>query len=382
MSRPKIVIDAHIPFIKGALEPFAEVVYLPGREIGAGDVRDADALVVRTRTRCDRALLEGSSVKFIATATIGYDHIDTAWCEANGISWTNAPGCNSSSVEQYMVSALLHLVRHHRLEPGGATLGIIGVGHVGRKVRRAAEALGMKVLCNDPPRERAEGPGDFTGLEELLRRSDIVTLHVPLVREGIDKTRGMADREFLETMQKGAWLINTSRGEVVEDEALKSALANGRLSGAVLDVYNNEPAPDPGLLKEATITTPHIAGYSTDGKANGTKMSVRAVSDFFGLGAGDWEPENIPVPGEPVIHADGEEADSAGFMAAIYNHTYDIAVDDKALREQPGRFESLRGEYRTRREPPAYAVRLYNDDGVYRRLLEQLGFQVLGGFCM
>jgi len=382
MSRPKIVIDAHIPFIRGGLEPFAEVAYLPGREIGAEDVKDADALVVRTRTRCDRALLEGSSVKFIATATIGYDHIDTAWCEAHGISWTNAPGCNSSSVEQYMVSALLYLVSHHRLELGGATLGIIGVGHVGRKVRRVAEALGMKVLCNDPPRERNEGPGDFTGLEELLRRSDLVTLHVPLLREGPDQTLGMADREFLEMMQKGAWLINTSRGEVVEDEALKNALANGRLSGAVLDVYNNEPAPDPGLLKEATIATPHIAGYSTDGKANGTRMSVRAVSDFFGLHAGDWEPENIPAPGEPVIHADGAESDSAGFVAEVYNHTYNIALDDRALREQPGSFETMRGEYRTRREPPAYTVRLYNDDGVYRRLLEQLGFQVLGDFCM
>ncbi len=382
MSRPKIVIDAHIPFIKGALEPFAEVVYLPGREIGAGDVRDADALVVRTRTRCDRRLLEGSRVKCIATATIGYDHIDTAWCAANGISWTNAPGCNASSVEQYMVSALLHLARHHRVELGGSVLGIIGVGHVGRKVRRVAEALGMKVLCNDPPREREEGPADFTGLEELLRRSDIVTLHVPLIREGPDKTPGMANREFLETMQKGAWLINTSRGEVVDDEALKSGLANGRLSGAVLDVYNNEPDPDPGLLKLATITTPHIAGYSTDGKANGTQMSVRAVSDFFGWDAGDWEPDNIPVPGEPVIHADGADHDSAGFLAEVYKHTYDITVDDEALREQPGRFEALRGEYRTRREPPAYAVRLYNDDGVYRGLLEQLRFQVLGDFCL
>ncbi len=178
----KIVADNKIPFLAGALESAARVEYMPGSEISGEQLMDADALITRTRTRCNRELLEGTSVRFIASATIGYDHIDTEYCRQQGIEWTNAPGCNSFSVEQYVVSALLWLAHHRRIDLRTLTLGIIGVGNVGSKVANAARVLGMKVLLNDPPRERQEGSAEYSSLEELKSRADIITLHVPLNR--------------------------------------------------------------------------------------------------------------------------------------------------------------------------------------------------------
>src|SRR6056297_4076368 len=192
----KIVIDHKIPFVKGAFEEKAEVVYLPGDQIGSEEVRDADALIVRTRTKCNRALLEGTAIKFIATATIGYDHIDTAWCDAAGIRWTNAPGCNSGSVEQYIVSVLLYLQGLQGTDPARHTLGIIGVGNVGSKVARAASILGYNVLLNDPPRADKEGDAAFTSLEALLGEADILTVHVPLSDGGKYPTRNLAGNDF------------------------------------------------------------------------------------------------------------------------------------------------------------------------------------------
>ncbi|MBO4536323.1 MAG: 4-phosphoerythronate dehydrogenase, partial [Bacteroidales bacterium] len=267
----KIVCDDKIPFLRGVFEPYAEVVYLPGAAITAADVRDADALIVRTRTRCNCALLEGSSVRVIASATIGYDHIDTAWCSEHGIEWANAPGCNSGSVAQYIASALKVLAERFDLDLGNTTFGIVGVGHVGGKVARVAQALGMRVLLNDPPRAAAEGPDGFVSLDDLIAGSDIITLHVPLTSE----THHLFDAGRLSQMRPDQILINTSRGEVVDGEALKSALRARRLATAVLDVWEHEPDIDPELAQLVEIATPHIAGYSQDGKAAGTTAAVR-----------------------------------------------------------------------------------------------------------
>ena len=189
----KIVCDNKIPFLRGALEPYAEVVYLPGAETTPEVVKDADAVVTRTRTRCDASLLEGSRVRAIATATIGFDHIDTTWCEAHGIAWSNAPGCNSWSVKQYISSVLAVLAQRHGLKLDTLTLGVVGVGNVGSKVAEVGRAYGMRVLLNDPPRARAEGPEAFTDLDTLLAESDIVTVHVPLTRGGEDATWHLFD---------------------------------------------------------------------------------------------------------------------------------------------------------------------------------------------
>ena len=323
----KIVCDDKIPFLRGVFEPYAEVVYLPGAAITSSDVRDADALVTRTRTRCDRALLEGSSVRVIASATIGYDHIDTAWCSEHRIEWANAPGCNSGSVAQYISSVLVVLASRFDLDLGNMTLGIVGVGHVGSKVARVAQALGMRVLLNDPPRALAEGSDGFVSLEEVIAGSDIITLHVPLS----DSTRYLFDASRLSEMRPDQILINTSRGEVVCGDALKEALRNGRLKAAVLDVWEHEPDIDPELAQLVEIATPHIAGYSLDGKAAGTTAAVRVVARALGINElTDW---------------------SANLPPAAGNDTYDVTRDSDALKSDLSFFEHLRETYPVRREP-------------------------------
>ena len=253
----KIIADSAIPFLRGVLEPFAEVEYLPGTAISAADVRNADALVIRTRTRCDEKLLADSRVKLIATATIGFDHIDTAWCAAHGIEVTTAAGCNARGVLQWVGATLVHLSRTQGWQPAERTLGIVGVGHVGSLVKAYAEGWGFRVVCCDPPREERERCG-FRTLEEVAREADILTFHTPLDAS----TRHMADSRLFGLMKPGAILINTSRGEVVDGEAL---LRSGL--GWALDVWEHEPHLDPALLENALLATPHIAGYSEQGKA-------------------------------------------------------------------------------------------------------------------
>jgi erythronate-4-phosphate dehydrogenase len=373
----KIVADDKIPFLRGVLEPYAEVVYLPGVKIGREDVKDADALITRTRTRVNGDLLEGTKVKFVATATIGYDHIDTKYLEERGIRWTNAPGCNSGSVMQYIAAALSRLSADKGFRFQGSTLGVIGVGHVGSKVARMAGILGMKVLLNDPPRQRKEGPEQFVPLEELLEASDVVTLHVPLNKTGEDRTLGMADDQFLNRMNRGSILINSSRGPVVLDKALKEALGRGMLGGAVLDVWNHEPAIDPELMEQVDIATPHIAGYSADGKANGTSMSVQAVARFLGLPLTDWYPAEVPAPSEPVITLHPEERDREEILRRVILHTYPIDRDDKNLREHPEKFEQLRGDYPLRREFGSYSIRMKRKDPELEEKLKQLNFKMI-----
>ncbi len=373
----KIVCDNKIPFLRGVFEPWAEVVYLPGSETTPGVVRDADAVVTRTRTRCDAALLAGSSVRVVASATIGYDHIDTAWCEAHGILWRNAPGCNSSSVKQYIAAVLCTLARRHGLRLDALTLGVVGVGNVGSKVAEAAAALGMRVLLCDPPRARREGAAGFVDLDTLVARSDIVTLHVPLNREGEDATWHLFDAARLATLRPDQFLINSSRGPVVDNAALKAALRARALRGAVLDVWEGEPEPDRDLMDLLDIATPHIAGYSADGKATGTQMSVRTVAAVLGLPLADWRPADIPAPAQPLdfaLDATGKSRQEVLSEAILY--TYDILADDRALRAHPERFEQLRGDYHVRREPAAFTLRLQGGDPALAGPLAALGFQL------
>lgn len=378
----KIVADNKIPFLEGALDGMARVEYLPGGSIGRRHLTDADALITRTRTVCNKKLLEGTSVRFIASATIGYDHIDTAYCREKGIEWTNAPGCNSSSVEQYMVSTLLWLATQRSLDLKKLTLGIVGVGNVGSKVATAAEALGMKVLLNDPPRERIEGSEGFVPLEELKEESHILSLHVPLNRGGEDNTYHLFNREFLPSLRKGSILINSSRGAVVDEQAVLEGMDRGIIADVVLDVFESEPLINRDLLAAITLATPHIAGYSLDGKAKGTSMSVRALSRFFELGLDNWSPANIPAPEFPEILADASGGDTNELLWEIYSQSYDISMDDQRLRSAPESFESLRGEYPFRRESPAYSVRLFQAYPGIREILEKLGFGVLADSCM
>ena len=374
----KIICDDKIPFLKGALEPFAEVTYLPGRETTPESVRDADALITRTRTICSPELLKDSGVKVIATATIGYDHIDTAWCESRGIIWKNAPGCNSSSVSQYIASAIVSLARKHSLRLEGMTLGVVGVGNVGSKVARTGRVLGMNVLLCDPPRARREGPEGFSDIDEIIRKSDIITLHVPLSRDGEDRTWHLFDEERIGMLRQDQILINSSRGAVVDNSALRSALQAGSIRAAVLDVWENEPAIDETLMSLLDYSTPHIAGYSADGKANGTEMSVRTVAEVLDLPLKDWSVEKIPGPVQSlefVLDASGKSRQEILTEAILW--TYDIEEDSFMLRSSPQTFEKQRGAYPVRREPTAFTVYLQHASPSMAEALRQLGFKVI-----
>jgi erythronate-4-phosphate dehydrogenase len=373
----KIIADDKIPFLKGILEPFAEVIYIPGNKIDIQHIKDADALIIRTRTLCNEELLQHSKVKIILTATIGYDHIDTSWCEQNGIAWHNAPGCNSGSVMQYVGSALVHLSRLHHFNLQDKTLGIIGAGHVGSKVAKLAERLGMKILLNDPPRAREEKTDRFIELDDILQNSDILTLHVPLSKSGMDKTVHLINQESIKYLKPGMCFINTSRGEVVETLAIKDAISKNIISSAVLDVWEKEPDIDPELLNMADIATPHIAGYSADGKANATAMAVQAISRFFSLGMDEWFPSFIPKPENNVICIDCQNKPVEKIVEEAIIATYDISKDDKCLRQSASTFEKQRSSYPLRREYPAYRISLLHSDPIIKEKIGTLGFEII-----
>jgi len=373
----KIIADNKIPFLRGALEPYAEVMYLPGKETTAEVVRDADALITRTRTRCNEELLKGSKVKVIATATIGFDHIDTAWCEQNGIIWRNAPGCNSWSVKQYVSSVLVTLARKRGLDLSKLTLGVVGVGNVGSKVAEAAGILGMRVLLNDPPRARKEGSEGFVDLDTIIAESDIISLHVPLQKEGEDATWHLFDAERISHLSKEQILINSSRGPVVDNKALKAALKAKALKAAVLDVWEGEPDLDPELVKLLDLATPHIAGYSADGKANGTTASVRTVAEVLDLPLKDWTASGIPAPAQSLefeLDAEGKSAQEVLTEAIL--HTYDVSVDSDALRAELLAFERLRGDYPIRREFTSFTIKLKGAAADTEARLRKLGFKI------
>ncbi len=335
----KVIVDDKIPYIRGQIERLAnEVAYLPGSAISKSDVQDADVLIVRTRTRCDQALLEGTSVRLIVTATIGYDHIDTAYCEAHGIQWTNCPGCNANSVCQYV---------HHALEATGFlkpsyTIGVVGVGHVGSLVAADLEACGMKVLRCDPPKEAEQKnfncqcsmvngkwlDGKYLDLPTIQAEADIITFHTPLTKEGPWATYHMADEQFFRHLLHRPLIINASRGGVVDNEALLWALNEGLIADAVIDTWEGEPDLNRELLEQVVIGTPHVAGYSADGKANATRMSLEAVAQFMGV---DFKPQ-IDLPDAPCLSVET------------------LLDDSRQLKLHPDRFEEMRGNYPVRRE--------------------------------
>ena len=372
----RIVADSKIPFLAGALDHVAQVVYVPGSQISKEEIASADALIIRTRTKCNRELLHGTTVKFIASATIGYDHIDTAYCDTQGIKWTNAPGCNSGSVKQYIASALAEIVSIEKKTFKDITLGIIGVGNVGSKVAAMAKTLDIKTLLNDPPRQRVEGKGDFTDIETLIAQSDIITMHVPLSHQGINKTFHLANADFFAKMKRGAWFINTSRGEVMETQSLIRALESKHLDGAAIDVWENEPSINLRLLELAQITTPHIAGYSADGKANGTAMSVQAISKFFGLAMDNWQPANVPQAKQSSLAINGKDKTKEQIFSELSNFAYNILLDSDKLKKSPETFEQQRESYPIRREPENLEIIARSISPPLKILIQNLGYKL------
>lgn len=346
----RVIVDDKIPYIREALEAMGvEAVYMPGSCMDNGAVSEADALIVRTRTQCNEALLHGSRVRFIATATIGYDHIDTAYCALHGIGWTNAPGCNAASVCQYVQSALLLLQKEQRLTLSGSTLGVVGVGHVGTRVAAMARTWGMKVLCCDPPRAE-QGEEGLVSLDTIAQEADIITLHTPLTRDGRHPTYHLADEAFFASLKRKPYFINTSRGETTDTPALLHALDRGLISQCIIDVWEHEPHINLELLNRCYIGTPHIAGYSADGKANATRMSLEALAQHFSLG--EVPDITAPLPTASSMQAAMQADSRPEALLRIYNpHT-----DSRALKANPERFEQLRGDYPLRREEGAYQM--------------------------
>ena len=374
-----------MPFAREAFATLGEAVVVPDRAITRETVRDADILAVRSTTKVDRALLEGSRVRFVGTATIGFDHIDTEYLAGRGIAWCAAPGCNANSVSEYVTAALLCLARRHGFRLREKTLGVVGVGNVGRLVAQKAVALGMRVLVNDPPRERAEGNGDvpFLPLSKVLQRSDVVTVHVPLNASGTDRTVGLADAEFFAAMKPRAIFLNAARGQVVDTEALVNAIERDQIAHAVIDTWNPEPAFPADLLQRADLSTPHIAGHSWEGKVNGTVLVYRSVCRFLDASA-TWSPDALmPASAVPRIEADARRRDAEDLLQDIVSRVYDIEEDDRQLRagasaDDAARaqlFEGLRRNYPVRREFPATRVALKNTQDSLAATLAGLGFK-------
>ncbi len=340
----KVIIDDKIPFIQGQAERVAdEVVYLPGSKIGPDDVRDADALIVRTRTHCNRQLLEGSRVRFIATATIGFDHLDTDYLNEAGIVWTNCPGCNATSVAQYVRNALIEVEREGIVKLSEASLGIVGYGHVGRAVCESLRPYVKEILLNDPPLEdeefriKNEELTTFSPLSTLVQECDIISFHTPLTAEGPYPTFHLANEKFFQSLKRKPLLINAARGGVVDEAALLDAMDKGRVRQAIIDTWEGEPVINRALLSKVFIGTPHIAGYSADGKANATLMALRALVRWqSSLGSIDIEPMFDIQP--PLAQPE---------RTGIF---YSPTSDSNQLKESPQDFENLRGNYLLRRE--------------------------------
>jgi len=372
----KTVADPNIPYVAEAFGALGDIALVPGREISPADVRDADVLLVRSVTPVNAALLDGSRIKFVATATIGTDHVDTEYLALKRIGFASAAGSNANSVAEYVVAALLELACQHKFRLRDKTLGVVGVGNVGSRVVRYARALGMRLLQNDPPRQRTESLPEFVSLDRVLNESDLLTLHVPLTRAGADATLHLFGTDRLAALEdRRPILINTARGAVVDNKALLKAIDGERIGGAVLDVWEKEPDISPELLDIVELGTPHIAGYSFDGKVNGVQMIYEAACRHLAMPA-PWKP-NLPAP--PVPHLDlsvSSGEDDEDVLCRIVRKVYDIIADDAALRANVRVFDQLRAGYPVRREFGNTELILRGAGKNLTDMLQTLGFRL------
>ena len=378
----RIVCDQNIPYAARAFGRLGEVTLVEGRALSAQSVREADALLVRSVTPVNAGLLDGSRVRFVGTATIGFDHVDVAYLAGRGIGFATAAGSNANSVAEYVVAALLEVAADLGWDLASKALGVVGVGNVGRRVVRYAEALGMPVLPNDPPRRRAEGGSHWVDLATVCTEADVVTLHVPLTRTGEDATLHLFDAGRIARMKPGAMLINTARGAVVRGDALRGALEAGELAAAVLDVWEGEPDIDTALLERVALGSPHVAGYSLDGKAAGVQMMHDALCGHFGV-VDAWDVRSLlPAPQTPEVAVDGT-ADPPTALRDALRGVWDLRRDDAALREmrdrppeQRGRyFDRLRKDYPVRREWHNTRTQVVPPRAEIARTLANLGFR-------
>lgn len=372
----KIVADANIPFVEECFSSIGEVEMVAGRDITIEIAADADILLVRSVTKVGSELLSGSCIRFVGTATIGVDHIDAEYLRDNNIGFASASGSNADSVAEYIVAGLLELSKN----PEAKSIGVVGVGNVGSKVAKKCEALGMKVCLNDPPLQRQRTDTKYLPIEKIFD-CDFVTMHTPLTFEGQDKTFHMADEKFFQSLKKGCVFFNTSRGGVVDSEALKGAIKEGKLGSVVLDVWEDEPNIDVELLEMVKIGTPHIAGYSFDGKVTGMIMIYKAACEHFGIDVQYGVEDFLPEAAVPKLEVDSKLVDIEDVLRRTVKRIYDIKKDDSDLRwilEQPvgkrGKyFSGLRKNYPVRRE--FQNTRVVTDNKIIAEKLSGIGFK-------
>jgi len=381
----KIVVDENIPFGPEAFGLLGTVVTRAGRAITSHDVADAEMLVVRSITKVNAALLDGSAVRFVGTCTIGTDHVDTGYLEKKGIAFSSAPGCNANSVADYITSALLELSEHHNFKLAGKSLGVVGVGNVGARVAKRAAALGMTCVLNDPPLARQTNDPKYQPIDPIYE-CDVITFHVPYTKEKPDPTHHLVNEAFLRRLKPDAILINSSRGAVIDNAALVRALEGGTLKACVLDVWEGEPNVNLRLLDETFIGTPHIAGYSFDGKVNGTRQIYEAACQFLGVPA-KWDPTPLlPEPECPSVTVRGDAVDPEESLRAAVRAVYDIHRDDTGMRalltaaesDRARVFDRLRKEYPRRREFLNTRVQVAPKNTHLEGRLKALGFRVSG----
>jgi len=376
----KIVADSNIPFAGEACSKLGDVETVKAGDLSAERLRDCDVLLCRSTRKINAEMLAGTNVRFVATATIGFDHVDLDYLDRRGIGFASAPGSNANSVSEYMMSALFVLAGRTGRRLREMSIGVVGVGNVGSRVVRKTEALGMRVLQNDPPLERKAGEARFVPIDELMD-ADIISLHVPLTTDGADATYHMVDDAFLARLKPGATLINSARGAVVDSAALHRAVDSGRLGAAVLDVWENEPLIDMSLVPKVLIGTPHIAGHSFDGKVNGTKMVYEAACGFLGVPA-EWDAAGaMPPPDIPMLALDAAGRDDEDVIREAVLALYDVRRDDAELRkigDDPGRgerFSALRRDYWKRRAFHNTRIQLTGGPPELRAKLAALGFK-------
>ena len=379
----RIVADENIPLLDAFFSGFSEIRRLPGRAIDRVAVADADILLVRSVTPVTAQMLEGSPVRFIGTCTIGTDHLDLDYIQRNDIRWSSAPGCNARGVVDYVLGSLLTLAEIEGANLRDRTYGIVGAGQVGGRLVTVLKALGWNVLVCDPPRQAAEG-GDFVDLEEIVRRCDVISLHTPLTRSGEHRTHHLLDAARLGQLKQGAWLINASRGPVVDNTALRDVLRQRDDLQAVLDVWENEPQVDLDLADLCVIATPHIAGYSLDGRQRGTEQIYQALCRFLGQPAAIRLEDLLPAPWLSQVRLDaGTDPDWA--LSMLCRGVYDPRRDDADFRRslvedtdrQRAAFDALRKHYPPRREIDRLEVSIEGEASQLRQLVLALGAQVV-----
>jgi len=378
----KIVADANIPFASDCFSSIGQVEVFGGRQITPKVLADADILLVRSITQVNAELLAGSKVRFVGTATIGFDHVDIDFLQHNDIGFASAPGSNANSAAEYVIAGLLEIGQKHGIELEGKSIGIIGVGNVGGRVAKKCQALGMEVHLNDPPLQRQSGDAKYLPLEELMA-CDFITMHTPLTFEGRDKTYHLADRNFFHSIKGGCTFVNASRGGVVDSAALETAMHSGRLQAVVLDVWENEPNIDTKLLKMVDIGTPHIAGYSLDGKIAGMIMIYKTTCDYFGLEPQFAVEDFLPNPEVPKIRLDSKAEDEQELLSTAVRQVYSIERDDAALRcivDEPAEkkgvfFDNLRKNYPVRREFQNTTVFVEDAGSALAEKLRGIGFR-------